>query len=142
MKALKFILLFVPVLAIGQYDFENRFVKIDAISLPELDEISNIAFYKSSNIFTTKLRTFQMNASNYRQPVDMMTALEGQQQYVDTKFDATPEIKERTFGFSVSVNGSNSFDNTTTSGGLRNTVYQEMRPILFCQRSGLNLLNN
>ena len=106
------------------------------------DEISNIAFYKSSNIFTTKLRTFQMNASNYRQPVDMMTALEGQQQYVDTKFDATPEIKERTFGFSVSVNGSNSFDNTTTSGGLRNTVYQEMRPILFCQRSGLNLLNN
>lgn len=126
----------------GQYDFENRFVKIEAISLPELDEISNIAFYKSSNIFTTKLRTFQMNASNYRQPVDMMTALEGQQQYVDTKFDVTPEIKERTFGFSVSVNGSNSFDNTTTSGGLRNTVYQEMRPILFCQRTGLNLLNN
>lgn len=84
-----------------------------------------------------------MNAGNYRQPVDMMTALEGQQQFIDRKIEVTPEIKSRTFGFSVSVNGSNSFNNSTTSGGIRNRVYQAQRsgPVFYCPRSGLNVLS-
>lgn len=135
MKRLVYILALLPLAAFGQYDFETRYFTIDAEALPQVEESSaltaNYNFTPSSRL---TLSSFRMNASNYRKPVDMMTALNKQTEFIDKKFDVAP-LQQKTFGFSVSVSGSNSFDNTSNTG-IRNIAYKEMRSVYFCSPSG------
>ena len=140
MKLVLFILFIIPSAIFAQYDFDTRYFKIDATALPEVTENeylnTNFSFVPSSkNIMSS----FRMNASNYREPVDMMSALNEQTSFIKKEVDI-PALQQRTFGFSVNVSGSNSFDgtfqgSTSNHGGVRNIAYKEMRSVYFCSPS-------
>ena len=121
-----------PLMAISQNDFESRYLKIDAATLPAIEEISSITLYTGPNIYSTKLKTFQMNAQNYRQQVDMMAVMNRQSEYLDLEWEHAPKVRERKFGFSVSVDGNNSWDGFNAGNALRNPAYQEMRNFYWC----------
>lgn len=147
MKKLVYILFFLPLIGVAQLDYETRSLTISAVELPvadlpSLDELLNSSFYKSNSIFSGKFRSFGMNSDNYRHEVSMEEVLAYKENnFIDPKINLGPSIPQKEFGFSVTVSGSNSFDGTSSSNGIRNTVYKEMRPVFFCQRTGLNLLN-
>jgi len=124
------LLISIPFFASAQFDFETRYFTITADALPEIEELTSISLYKGP-AFSSKLPSFKMTRSNYWQPVDMSSAIEKTSEYVDSKIEIAPTIKSREFGFSFSVNGNNSFDNTS-SGGIKNIAYQEMRSLYFC----------
>lgn len=139
MKRILYALIFLPLVAIGQYDFESRYFTMNAESLPDTQELStfDIDFGEKRNFKKMHITDFnKVTAKNYWLPVDMMTALE--QESVLTSYPAVnlPALNQKEFGFSVSVNGSNSFDGTS-SHGVRNTVYKESRSVYFCGPSGV-----
>lgn len=112
---------------------------MDAQSLPDTQELStfDIDFGEKRSFKKMHITDFnKVTVKNYWQPVDMMTALE--QESVLTSYPAVnlPTLNQKEFGFSVSVNGSNSFDGTS-SYGVQNTVYKESRSVYFCSPSGV-----
>jgi len=138
MKYLVYLFIFIPIVAIGQFDFETRYFKIDAQSLPEMPEISTLDFdFGATPNFEKKHISdyLKVTAKNYWQPVDMASVLSKESEMTSLPSFNVPTINQREFGFSFSVNGSNSFDGTT-SYGIKNTVYKEMRSVYFCSPSG------
>ena len=134
MKRCVFLLMFLPLLALGQYDIDTRYFKIDASSLPDTQELSSfdIDFGEKRDFKKMHITDFnKVTAQNYWQAVDMMTALEAEQKLVTAPNINLPKLNQKEFGISVSVNGSTSFDGTT-SHGVRNTVYKEARSVYFC----------
>ncbi|MEM7186846.1 MAG: hypothetical protein AAF466_09320 [Bacteroidota bacterium] len=137
MKRFVFILLFAPLAAFGQFDIETRYFTMDANSLPDTRELSSfdIDFGEDRSFKKMHITDFnKVTAQNYWQAVDMMSVLEQEQNLVSAPDINLPKLNQKEFGFSVSVNGSNS-NNGTTSHGVRNTVYQEARPVFFCSPS-------
>ncbi len=123
-----------PVLALGQYDMETRYFIMDASSLPNTEELSSfdIDFGEKRSFQKMHITDFnKVTSSNYWQAVDMMAALEAEQNLVTAPNIDLPRLNEKEFGITVSVNGSNSF-NGTSRQRVRNTVYQESRPVFFC----------
>ena len=114
--------------AFGQYDFENRYLKLEANTLPAIESISSIGLYNGvGTSYSSKLKSFQMSAQNYRQPVDMMTAVEGQSSFIKQEYDLS-YLQQQFYGFETEGYQS---DGATR---VKNEVYQEMR--------GLNLVNS
>lgn len=142
MKRLVYLFLFFPVLAFSQYDFDTRYFVMDDASLtapPSYLDYS--ALFNETPAFQKKtLHDFvKVTVANYYQPVAMTDAVSQNgelQQYTPINL---PSLQQKEFGFSFSVGGRNSFDGTSKNG-IRNTVYREMRPAYFCQRTGLNLI--
>lgn len=131
-------MILLPVIATGQYDFETRYFTMTAESLPETKELSSFDYDFGEQRSFKKMRITDFNkvtANNYWQPVDMMTALEEKSTLTDQPSVNLPKLNQKEFGFSFSVNGSNSFDGTT-SHGVRNTVYKEARSVFFCSPNG------
>ncbi len=128
-------LILTPLLGYSQYDFETRYFTITAADLPEIDQETPITFSKHT-LFSKKLKALKMNQQNYRIPVDMSAVVEELGQYVDHKLELPPPIKSRSYGFSVSVRGSNSFDGLNARGRVQNIVYQEMRGLFVCSPYG------
>ena len=128
MNRLVLLLLMLPMTALGQYDFENRFLRMEANALPAIESISSISLYSGgATNYSTRLKTFQMNAQNYRQPVDMMTAVEQQSSFIKQEYDLS-YLQQQFYGFESEGYQS---DGATR---VKNEVYQEMR--------GLNLVNS
>lgn len=127
-------LFLLPTLALGQFDMETRYFTMDASSLPDTEELSSfdIDFDEKRSFQKMHITDFnKVTSKNYWQAVDMMTAMETEQNLVTAPNINLPKLNEKEFGISLSVNGSNSF-NGTTSHGVRNTVYRESRPVYFC----------
>lgn len=138
MKLLTYILIFLPTLAIGQFDFETRYFKMDAESLPEMPELSSFDYdFGDTPSFEKKhISDFtKITAKNYWQPVDMAMVLERESAKLDYSPINLPALDRKEFGFSFSVNGSNSFDGISRHG-IKNIAYKEMRSIYFCSPSG------
>ena len=138
MKKLLFILSFLPLVAIGQYDFETRYLKIDADVLPEVSGLTELPFGNNA-VFSNKLPTLQITPENYWQSVDMAAAVAQTQNYSNRQL-SIPAIKSRTFGFSVQMLDRNSFDGTSNKG-LRNIAYKEQRSYYFCGLTGIPVAN-
>jgi hypothetical protein len=136
-KKFLFLILILPLTLFAQYDFDTRYFTINANSLPEaptlnaapltLDmPIENKATFTLDQIptFNETLNSFRISASNYREPVDMMSVLNTKSNYVDKTLDIVPVDSNR-FGFSGY--------NADKSSKVKNTVYTEV--------SGLDLLS-
>ncbi len=129
MKRGVFLLLFFPLLASAQYDFDTRYYTITSESLPEIEELTSAPFsLEKGPSITKKLKTFQMNAENYRQPVDMATAVNENQKFVQRKVDIAP-LQEQFFG----LRGGNKMYQADGATGVKNIAYKEVR--------GLNILD-
>ena len=127
MRRWLFILTLLPLSALGQYDFENRFLRMEANALPEIESISGISLYNGpATTYSAKLKTFQMDARNYRQQVDMMAAVESQSSFKRQEYDLS-FLQEQFYGYSESYQ-------TDGATSVKNSVYQEMR--------GLDLVNS
>lgn len=138
MKLLSYILIFLPVLAIGQFDFETRYFTIDSESLADMSELSSLdmEFVMKPSFQKRRISDFtRVTAKNYWQAVDMASVLEKESTKLDYSPINLPMLDQKEFGFSFSVNGSNSFDGTSRYG-IRNIAYKEMRSIYFCSPSG------
>lgn len=134
MKRILFILAFLPALAMGQYDFESRYFTLTDESLPEINSF-NIDFGEKSPFKKISFYDYsKVTVANYYQPVDMMAALEEQSSLLEAPGVNIPALNQKEFGFSFSVNGSNSRDGTSNYG-IRNTVYKEARSVYFCAPS-------
>ena len=140
MKRIVFILVLFPLLALGQYDMETRYFTMDASSLPDTEELSSFDIDFGENRSFQKMHITDFNkvtSSNYWQAVDMMAALEAEQNLVTAPNIDLPKLNQKEFGITVSVNGSNSFNGTSRTR-VRNTVYQESRPVFFCAPNAFN----
>ena len=83
MQKLLYIIAFLPFVGMAQFDFETRYFKMDGASVPEVPEISafDVDFGPKRDFTLRKFSDFnKITAENYWQPVDMMAALEGEQQ--------------------------------------------------------------
>lgn len=127
MKKAIYLLFLFPLVVGAQYDFDTRYFTINASSLPEIEDLSASSFSLEKEPFIMdKLRTFQMNAENYRQPIDMVTAINDSQRFIERS--AYPaSIQQQLYGFSVSA-GAYQSDGTTT---VKNIAYKEMRGLDF-----------
>ncbi|MEL6810949.1 MAG: hypothetical protein AAFP76_06400 [Bacteroidota bacterium] len=136
MKHLVYILLLFPALAFGQRDFETRYFTIDAESLPDTQELSSfdIDFGETRSFEKKHITDFnKVTVKNYWQPVDMTTAMENEAASFSGPTIDLPKLKQKQFGFSVTMLDRNSFDGTQPSRyGVRNTVYKEQRGYYFC----------
>ncbi|MDT0556607.1 hypothetical protein [Patiriisocius hiemis] len=131
MKKLLFLFVFIPFTGFSQLDFETRYFTIDAESLPLIEDLATFSLTTSPTMFDSQLPTFKMNEENYRTPVNMTEALAERQNYITKKWDGKTKATPKGLSFSFSVNGSNS-RNGTTNYGVKNSVYQEQRPVYFC----------
>ena len=139
MKSYLFLLALLPAMALGQYDFENRYFTISDESLPEISAFDIILNDKASFKKVSFQDYSKVTVSNYYQPVDMMTALQIESNLLASPGIDLPALNQKEFGFSFSVNGNNSRDGTidynTSNFGIRNTVYREARSVYFCAPS-------
>jgi hypothetical protein len=138
MKLLSYILIFLPVLAIGQFDFETRYFTIDSESLPDMPELSTLDmdFEETPSFRRKRISDFtKVTAKNYWQAVDMASVLKKESTTLDYSPINLPVFNQKEFGFSFSVHGSNSFDGTSRYG-IKNKVYKDIRSIYFSSPSG------
>ncbi|WP_339831832.1 hypothetical protein [uncultured Altibacter sp.] len=130
MRNVLYLLFLLPFLASAQYDFETRYFTITAESLPEIEDLTTASFsLDNAPVLSTKLKTFQMNTENYRQPVDMITAIAENENFVQRKVDTAP-LLQKEFGFTVTGQGVYPAD---AASGVKNIAYKEVR--------GLDLLD-
>ncbi|MFC7357448.1 hypothetical protein ACFQO1_07100 [Jejudonia soesokkakensis] len=90
MKKIVFLFILFPMLAIAQYDLESRFFSISSESLPVVESFSPDASFSldsAPSLFNTPLKTFKMNVENYRESVDMMTAIANKDRFVTRDID-------------------------------------------------------
>jgi len=131
-------LIFLPALAVGQFDFETCYFTIDSESLPDMPELSTLDmdFVETPSFQKKRISDFaKVTAKNYWQAVDMASVLEKESKMLDYSPINLPVLDQKEFGFSFSVNGSNSFDGTSRHG-IKNIAYKEVRSIYFCWPSG------
>lgn len=125
MKTWYLIWLLLPCSMFGQYDFDTRYFRIDATALPEVPELSSVLLEwnqrKSNNTFRSFSEYKPVTASNYREIVDMATAIEKKENF--TKSDIT--VKNLNQKFSV-WGGKTSFERDGSTKVV-NTVYKEQR---------------
>lgn len=124
-----FILVLCPWVGLAQYDFDSRYFTINAESLPEIEDLTSSSFtLNKAPLLATKLKTFQMNAENYRQPVDMAAVVNDNQKFIQRKVDVLPlQLK------ALGIKPGNGLYQSDGSSGVKNIVYKEVR--------GLDILN-
>ncbi len=127
MKTWSFVLLLLPLVAFGQLDFESRYFTITSKLLPEVEALSTFTFDSTPFVKRT-LNEFQMNVSNYRKLVDMVSVVNKENMYVRDNVDIDA-IQAEFYSFGIPT--SYLSDGTTR---VTNTVYKEMK--------GLYILNS
>ncbi|RMA58911.1 hypothetical protein BXY75_2293 [Ulvibacter antarcticus] len=136
-KQLLLLLMMLPILAIGQYDFDTRYFTINATSLteaPSFDPIlktlegsvenSSTFTLDATPTFAETLNSLRISSTNYWEPVDMMNAVTTTTSYITKTLEVEPKDSNR-FGFSGY--------SADASSKVKNTVYVEVR--------GLDLLD-
>jgi hypothetical protein len=91
MKNIFYLFLLVSSIATAQYDFDTRYFKIDAASLPEVQVSDEFDFSlkKGPVLFSDlPLPTSKITSDNYWQAVNMMEVIEIEKTYVDTEAQA------------------------------------------------------
>ena len=85
------LLIFLPLLLTAQADFETRYFKIDATSLPDVEELPSFTLKSAPTLFDKKLPTFDITTNNYWQPVTMEEVVS------QKEFSATNQIENKNF---------------------------------------------
>lgn len=132
MKKLLFLIFLIPILASAQYDFDTRYFKIDATSLPEIESLTTFSLIKTTK-FSQALPTFNMSSENYRVPVNMFDAMTGNQSFVNSKIDLRIDPKE----YGVYGNSSYEADGSTA---VKNIAYKEAKGLYYvgtCPPTGI-----
>lgn len=109
-----------PVIGLAQSDFETKYLKINATSLPEISDLTTYSLISTTK-FSEKIPSFKMNQENYRIPVNMSDAINQEQTYAQSNINIKLDPKE------YGVYGGNSSYNSDSSTRVRNTVYEESR---------------
>jgi hypothetical protein len=124
MKKWIFLLFLFPLSTVAQYDFETRYFTINAESLPEVEDLLSFTL-SPSPLVKRNLNEFQMNAENYRKPVDMATAMESRKNYEAQTFDVS-SIRITAYGF-----GDTAQYSADSSTKIKNIAYKEQRGLDF-----------
>ena len=140
MRKWLFAFFIIPLIANAQYDFDSRYFTMNAASLPEIESLTAASFsLKKVPFLSKKLKTFQMNSNNYRQPVEMAVVVSDNQKFMQREVDVRT-IEQQFFGFSTGGNFQYQADGAT---GVKNIVYKDVRgldmldpcpPIGICSR--------
>ena len=124
MKIIWCILLFFPLIAIGQYDFDTRYFTIDAESLPDVPEINSIKLERKS-VNTPNIQKFsdfnRVTSTNYWEAVDMAAALQQKESYKRS------DVSVKALNQKYSVFGGGTEYEKDGSTKVNNTVYKEQR---------------
>jgi hypothetical protein len=124
MKKVLFLFLMYPAITMAQLDLESRFFTITYESLPIIESLTPDASFSldsAPSLFNTPIRTFKMNVQNYRESVDMMTAIANKDRFV-TRDMNVEALNSKYSG----LGGTTQYrvDGATT---VVNTVYEESR---------------
>ncbi|MBT0608962.1 hypothetical protein [Aequorivita echinoideorum] len=117
MKKWLFIALLLPVFVSAQSDFETRFLRINATTLPEIEDLTTYSLISTSK-FSEKVPSFKMTRENYRKEVNMLEAMTNNQQYIASDI----EIKLNPQEYGVFGSGSYPADGSTA---VPNVAYKE-----------------
>lgn len=122
MKKLLFLLVFFPLIASAQLDFETNKFRLDFVKLPEIESLMSTSLPSESNFsnkYSKKLPSFKMNKQNYREPVSMYEAMAVNESFVKSDIEISLDPKE--FG----VYGGNSSYTADGSTKVKNIVYKD-----------------
>lgn len=125
MKKLLFILAFLPLNLLAQYDFESRYFTINAASLPEVPELSafDIDFGPKRDFSIRNITDFnKVTENNYWQAVDMAAAIEKQDRFKSNTNYNVDALQQKYAAF-----GGNAQYNPDGSTKVTNFVYKEQR---------------
>lgn len=130
-KIICIVLLFIPLVASAQFDFDTRYFTINATSLPDvplIDETFQITkspqektgtfTLANTPTFSATRNAIKISSDNYWQPVNMMDAVSISTNYMDKTLSVAP-IDSNRFGFSGYT--------ADASSKVKNTVYMEVR---------------
>ena len=131
-KRFLFILAFLPLIAVAQFDFDSRYFTIDETSLPEAPQFQESSLnvigvenkvtgsftLDNTPTFAATMSSIKISSTNYWEPVDMMSVVSATQNYIDTNFDVAP-LRAKAYGnYSYSADGASK---------VKNAVYMEVR---------------
>ncbi len=93
MKKLVFILFILPVLAIGQSDFDTQYFSIEATPSPEIKSLELVPYkvfgdrqnFGNISVFTPSLAPVSVSTNDYWQPVDMIEASTKDNNFIDSR---------------------------------------------------------
>ena len=128
-----------PIFVFAQNDLESRFFTISSESLPVVESLSADASFSldsAPSLFNTPLRTFKMNVQNYRESVDMMTAIANKERFVTRDMNVAALNSKYT---GLGGNEQYQSDGSTT---VYNRVYKESRGLDLFSPYNLNSYNS
>ncbi|NND63086.1 MAG: hypothetical protein HKN48_07805 [Flavobacteriaceae bacterium] len=128
MKKWCLILLLFPFVGMAQFDFETRYFKIDAASLPDVEALSafDINFETPSKFDIDALKNYnKVTANNYWQPVDMAKAVDEITRYEKNDFNIN-KLQSKMF-----ARGGTAQYGADGATAVKNTVYKEQRGLDF-----------
>ncbi|OAD91339.1 hypothetical protein A7A78_12325 [Aequorivita soesokkakensis] len=126
MKKLLFIILFFPLIAAAQLDFESNKFKLDVVKLPEIESLMTTSLPSNSNFtnkYSNKIPSFKLSKENYREPVSMFEAISSYQQPTS---NIQISLDPREYG----VFGGNSSYSADSATSVKNIAYKESRGFL------------
>lgn len=122
MKQLLLLLLFFPLLATAQLDFESYRGKLNFVDLPPVENVVSNPFLEASPTTTARLRklpSFRLNKNNFRESVSFYDAMMASESYVKSNIEVN--IDPREYG----VYGGNSRYAPDANSKVTNTAYRE-----------------
>lgn len=131
MKKLLLLLLFFPLIASAQLDFETNKFKLDFVKLPEIESLMTSSLPSNSNFSNTyskKLPSFKLSKENYREPVSMYDAMATTESYVKSELKISLDPKE------YGIYGGNSSYSSDDATKVKNMVYKDAaRGVFFAE---------
>lgn len=127
MKKLLFLLLFFPLIASAQLDFETNKYKLDFVKLPEIESLMSTPINSKSDFskkYSKKLPSFKLSKENYREAVSMLDVMATHEGYVKSDLKISLDPKE------YGVYGGNSSYSADGSTSVKNISYKESRSYL------------
>lgn len=122
MKRLLLLLLFFPLVASAQLDFESYKGKLQFVDLPPIENVVGNPFLEVTPISTKnlqKLPSFRLNKNNFREPVGFYDAMISSENYVKSNLEINIDPKE------YGVYGGNSRYTADGSTKVSNSAYKE-----------------
>ncbi len=138
MRKLLFLLLFLPLLASAQLDFESYKGKLNFVELPEVPNVvESPLLIKSTGASSTsrRLPSFSLSKKNYREPVSVFDAMAASESYVKSNI----QLNLNSTQYGVSSGSSNYSSDSSTK--VKNIAYKDAsRGFLFadsCPPNGI-----
>ena len=138
MKKLLFLLLFLPIIASAQLDFESYKGKLNFVELPVVPNVVEsplLVQTSGTNNTSRRLPSFRLSKKNYREPVSVFDAMAASESYV--KSDIQLNMNSKEYGL---YGGSSSYS-ADSSTKVKNIAYKDAaRGFLFadsCPPNGI-----